>query len=47
VPGVVWPAGIVKLEGATVSFDVSLLTTVTVTPPAGAALERVTASGTL
>ena len=45
VVGVVAPAGTVTLE-VTVTLEGSLLVKVTVTPPAGAGVERVTANGT-
>jgi len=45
VAGVVAPAAIVTVAGETVSFDVSLLASVTVTPPAGAGPGRVTGKG--
>jgi hypothetical protein len=44
VAGVVAPAAI-KTLGGTVTFEVSLLVSVTVTPPAGAVCDRVTAKG--
>ena len=39
--GVVWPAAILTVAGETVTFVVSLLLSVTVTPPAGAGAGKV------
>lgn len=40
--GVVAPWGTTTLDGVTTTFEVSLLSSVTVTPPVGAGVDRVT-----
>src|ERR1700680_3082257 len=44
--GAVAPAGIKMFAGVTVSFEVSLLVSMRMTPPAGAAVANVTGNGT-
>jgi hypothetical protein len=43
--GAIWPAAMATLDGVTVTFEESLEDSVTVTPPAGAAADRVTVNG--
>ena len=45
VAGTVAPCGMTTLAGVTVTFEASLLFSVTVTPPAGAGAGRVTVNG--
>ena len=46
VAGVVAPAGMKTLAGVTVTLEVSVLLSVTVTPPAGASGDKATANTT-
>jgi hypothetical protein len=45
VAGIVAPCTITTLDGVTVTFDGSLLTSVTVTPPAAAGADKFTGNG--